>query len=252
MGGLGLLVRVENSSLLTDHNEDGVRLSAGFHADLVVERSYKIMLPKPYSDCEINAETPTDASLSDLYTLIAESKYEYTQQICFQQCYQKQLVYACNCTDVLLSLYEGVSNCETDQELLCLSRVYYNKFLVENFFEKVCMPLCPLECNKTAFKLSVTTNRLVAGLSDKLIGERASLSADFVAKPSDARTATDSITSVNIFYESSSYTISTELPRMNIVDLLGSVGGNLGLFLGMSLLSVCELVELFIEMFYTK
>ena len=39
---------------------------------------------------------------------------------------------------------------------------------------------------------------------------------------------------------------------MDIAALLGNIGGNLGLFLGMSMLSVCEIIEILIEIFLIK
>jgi hypothetical protein len=62
--------------------------------------------------------------------------------------------------------------------------------------------------------------------------------------------ARESVTRVNIFYESLSYTVSTETPQMDFVSLLANIGGNLGLFLGVSLFSICELVEVAFEFGY--
>ena len=37
------------------------------------------------------------------------------------------------------------------------------------------------------------------------------------------------------------------MPLFDIVSLLGSIGGNLSLFLGVSVFSLCEIVEVIIE-----
>jgi hypothetical protein len=37
---------------------------------------------------------------------------------------------------------------------------------------------------------------------------------------------------------------------MNIVALLASIGGNLGLFLGLSVFSLCEMIEVTMEIFF--
>ena len=63
-------------------------------------------------------------------------------------------------------------------------------------------------------------------------------------------TASESFVSLNIFYDSLSYIRTSESPQMNVVALLASIGGNLGLFLGVSVFSLCELIEVFIEVFY--
>lgn len=66
----------------------------------------------------------------------------------------------------------------------------------------------------------------------------------------DATTAKNSFVGVNVFYESLSFIESSESPQMGIVSLLASIGGNLGLFLGVSLFSLAEIVEVIIEIFY--
>jgi len=53
---------------------------------------------------------------------------------------------------------------------------------------------------------------------------------------------------VNLFYNSLAYTLSEETPSLDVVGLLANIGGTMGLFLGISLLHVCELAEAFIEL----
>jgi hypothetical protein len=52
---------------------------------------------------------------------------------------------------------------------------------------------------------------------------------------------------VNIFYKEIAYTYISESPKWNIVSLLSNFGGQLGLFIGMSLLSFLEFFDLFIQ-----
>ncbi len=51
----------------------------------------------------------------------------------------------------------------------------------------------------------------------------------------------------NVFYEDLSTTYTTESPSLTAISLFGNIGGNLGLFIGMSILTFIELVELFIN-----
>ena len=65
-------------------------------------------------------------------------------------------------------------------------------------------------------------------------------------------TAKESVVEVGIFYDSVSYTISTETEKFDLVALLASIGGHLGLFLGVSIFSICEMIEVLIEILYLK
>ena len=51
---------------------------------------------------------------------------------------------------------------------------------------------------------------------------------------------------LNVFYDDLSTTYTTELPALTAVSLFGNIGGNLGLFIGISILTFIEIVELLI------
>jgi hypothetical protein len=55
---------------------------------------------------------------------------------------------------------------------------------------------------------------------------------------------------LTFFYESLSYTVIDQIPKMNMLDLISNIGGNLGLFIGVSFLSFAEIIELFIEILF--
>jgi len=84
------------------------------------------------------------------------------------------------------------------------------------------------------------------------IRDNKNLSSDFIQTKIDSANAANSVVKVNIFYDSMSYELSTESPKMDIVSLLASIGGNLGLFLGVSVFSLCELIEVATEIYYVK
>jgi hypothetical protein len=54
----------------------------------------------------------------------------------------------------------------------------------------------------------------------------------------------NSIIKFSVLYQSMSYTISTESPTLDVIGLLAYIGGTLGLFLGISVLTFVEFVEI--------
>jgi hypothetical protein len=52
-----------------------------------------------------------------------------------------------------------------------------------------------------------------------------------------------------VYFEDSAYTSISEIPKMSFLDLIANIGGNLGLFIGISFLSFAEFIELLIEIF---
>jgi hypothetical protein len=56
-----------------------------------------------------------------------------------------------------------------------------------------------------------------------------------------------SVAKVSIFYNDLKETVITENVKISLADLVSSIGGTLGLFVGMSLLSAIEVFELLVQ-----
>ena len=164
---------------------------------------------------------------------------------------QKMLIENCNCTYPLYFSLFDANKCATSDELDCYYTVLAN-FFVDGYIQETCMPLCPLECNRTDFTYTVSEIDLMGDLTVDFIKENTNLASDFVTVPINELTAQKSVSQISIFYYSLTYTLLTETPRMDIVGLLASIGGNLGLFMGVSVLSFCELIDVLIEIFLYK
>jgi hypothetical protein len=76
--GTGAIVRIGNSSYMTDYLLGGIFLPPGFSTQISVEREFRSILPRPYSNCEINSDSPKFRDNSDLFNLIGQSSYAYT------------------------------------------------------------------------------------------------------------------------------------------------------------------------------
>ena len=110
--------------------------------------------------------------------------------------------------------------------------------------------LCPLECDSAQFKHVLSSSKLAGDNYYKKIKKNTNLLEDFQTEILSKETAAASVISVNIFYDSLSYTMSTESPKMTVVSLLALIGGNLSLFLGISLISIFEVFQFLIEVLY--
>jgi hypothetical protein len=60
----------------------------------------------------------------------------------------------------------------------------------------------------------------------------------------------ENITGFNVYYADSTYTTITELAKQEFLDLISNIGGNLGLFIGISFLSFAEIFELLFEIVF--
>jgi len=73
-GGVGALIRIENSSYFVDHGWEGIRVQGGFQSDIAVNRKFKFIMPEPYSNCQLDErDGATSGFYSDLFDTIAHS-----------------------------------------------------------------------------------------------------------------------------------------------------------------------------------
>ena len=239
----GLVIRIENGSHLTDQNQNSLRVTPGLDTFIAISREIQTSLPRPYSNCDIYSD-------SKLFKAIHTSPYEYSKQFCFIQCMQKLVIEECNCTySFLVSVFTNVAPCETIEKLNCSLSAYFRVYMAGNYLQDTCLPQCPLECNSTKFSYELSFNELMGETYVDAIKENPNLSVDFLQrKVSDVTTARESVTSVKIFYERLSYKVSNESPQMDAVSLVANIGGNLGLFLGVSLFSLGEILTVLFEL----
>jgi hypothetical protein len=241
----GLLLKIDNVTHLVD-NVNYVYVNGGVQAFIGLKRSFSFYLSKPYSNCDLDNEEAEPNFNSEFYDLIRHSKYEYTQQFCLTQCAQSLILAECNCTFTrFTSLLNSPYQCSSSDSIACATKTYYEKYL--EVYDSYCIPQCPLECHLTEFTYSNSFRLLNGGLYLYDIKKSENLSMDFELTPINANTVSECVTHIRIYYESLSYTISTEAPETNTVSFLAQLGGHLGAILGVSFVTFGEVVYLFVS-----
>ena len=171
-------------------------------------------LEKPYSDCTIESDQPFFKKFKSL-------NYRYNRMDCRDLCKQKRIEDQCKCYFPRLLVISRNNSCVTPDEFKCVDMQFAAANLDE--FNNDCNELCPLECNKMI------------------------LSTVYSQTTSNTNELRDTV-EFSIFYDSLSLIEVTEYPSFGLVDFISNIGGTFGLFLGMSVLSFLELVEIFFEM----
>jgi hypothetical protein len=114
------------------------------------------------------------------------------------------------------------------------------------------LPQCPLECNSSQITSTTTSYELAGDVFEQFIRNNINLSSDFLNTSITTETVQKSVVRVFVYYDSLSYTLSDESPQIDLVSLIANIGGNLGLFLGVSLFSVWEIVITLWEIYFYK
>ena len=125
--------------------------------------------------------------------------------------------------------------------------------------DSICYPKCPLECTEVIYQLK--TNQATypnAWYADRLLNDtnfiklvvnNSGQNTTALPEP-DYESLTHTLLMINLYYEEMFYNYINETPGMNFELMLACIGGNMGLFLGCSLLFFVELIEILFNVIY--
>ena len=212
----GLNIIVHNSSVNPSLTE-GFQIPTGFQTYVAIKKIFINKKEYPYSDCisDINSHK------SELVQAILKTGYKYRQIDCFDLCEQSYIINNAGC------YFPGLLNLNDSKPCLSPEEIerYFNKsseFLSFNL-KNYCGPKCPLECDYVQYN----TESSYANMK---------YSGDLHEKNTNL--------SLSVFYDSTSYTTIEEMAKTDLIDLIANIGGTLGLFLGISVLSFVEIFQL--------
>ena len=220
-------------------NDNQVKPSFSQIANLIAEvqtENYFILnklvdkkLPSPYSKCENTSDSP-------LLKEIVESNITYTREYCLTLCGCKNFTRTCDCS--CPTVYENQmfnQSCYTTKND-CVINAGLSKDL-----KSTCYNLCPLECESTNFE--VTTQTVEYDFTDDK-------DIDIEVCQMYFNKCIDNSLIINFYYETLKYTETTQIAKTTIPDIISMIGGTMGLFLGLSLLSFIEVLGFFIEVLF--
>jgi acid-sensing ion channel 2 len=176
----------------------------------------------------------------------------YDQDFCFTICFQVKLIDKCNCSDIITPTIRSAKYCETNEELECFDQ--FVDFFSKSDLNSLCENACPSQCQSIEYKLGLSTSSFPTLSYAKNIQTSY---LNYYKFPSDINDTeliefcNKGFLKVIVSYENLYYTLVDEVPAMTLNDLFGNLGGQLGLFIGISFLSLVELIELIVTLSIT-
>jgi hypothetical protein len=251
----GFYVVVHNQSTSPIMDNEGVHVSTGAETNIGIVRTFYQKLGSPFSSC-ISDPTSNTSSTSELYQAILNELGEksYRQKYCFKLCYQKEVLKTCLCYDpkypnIPTFGKSTISSCRTTIEVSCMTNT--STLFEANDLNTQCSNFCPAECLTVDYALSITTATYPTDNYLNWLQLQTLLTNKYTSQSPLTTQITNSLAKVNVFYNDIAYISFTESEKISTEDLLGNIGGQLGLFIGISFLSVIEVVELGLEIIRT-
>ncbi len=217
--GIRIYVANHSQMVLTDYRV----ISPGMSTTFVIKRIFESRLPAPYSNCLINV---TGSKMLD------QLKRPYYQAVCLDYCQFYLIAQNCQLLDKFLAfsyIYHVDRNNKFEPAFNAQVRDVCNASAIDEALlrwtnDKIgeCKEICPIQCNGFEFSVSEFSFKLPSAVPENYVR-------------------------LNIFYETFFYTSISQTPKITEDALWGTIGGFVGLFLGASVLSLGEFIELFLS-----
>lgn len=235
-------------------------VTRGYQYDFYISRSDTKRLSYPYNThCRDYFAANIKQYQTDLDT---SPRVELNRQSCLQNCIVRSAIEKCKCWPTLMPYYEDdeldpnrnlevcrwaststfynnnanksksteattVSGLHGGQTVNLTTHKYYDCYKV---YHRRCEQLCPAECS--------TTQYLV--LSERM---KWPSDAELLFEDESAKLLRSCCALVTIKFIDFQHTVHQYVPKFNLVDLIGNVGGLLALWLGISIVSVYYTIE---------
>ena len=232
--------------------ETPVLVTPGFGVELSLQRAFYSQYnawPYAYSDCRVDSDNQLMGSpLNDpyLFEQVIKTNFSYSRSSCIAFCAQLFTTKTCGCNSYDLQLrVEGYDLCLVAKDRNCSSEFYANTFLSGSFISDNCLDKCPLECSQSILTPKMTYYNFPS-LQDAYVQEFNAQLIDKYANQTDFNTyqqLQQNLVELIFYYDSLSFTTVEEKPDITVDKLVGTLGGHLHLFLGLSLLGLVELIE---------
>eukprot|EP00057_Strongylocentrotus_purpuratus_P008108 XP_011662582.1 PREDICTED: degenerin mec-10-like [Strongylocentrotus purpuratus] len=224
----GVRVAIHPPNVFPFPEDDGVVASTGQATDIGMRQSYFNRLPHPHGNCTEGTRT-----------IFMSEEYAYTTRACVKSCVQQQLFDNCGCvTDIIMN--ETMCGARNKSQQVC-------RQAIEHFHEDQSSCNCPIACEETLFATVATSShwpseRYEGHLKTRLTNGNARRILD------DHGQTSRNLARVRIYFEELNFEQMIQKPKYTIESLLGGIGGLLGLYIGFSVITICEVGVLVVDL----
>lgn len=222
-------------------------IRTGVEVNIEIKRRFIHKLPEPYSECDLDLRTADINSVdSELYRETFLTNASYEQFFCLHRAYRRAVFERCKCVVELSDVKEEAKICSTKEEQAC--RIYIDNVLYQlSRFDGKFNDQCPLECNVNDFQLTMSSMAFPSyHYGNYLLKKNANFKAS-INRTYDLHAVRKSVAKINFYFTKIGHETMDEKKTMTAVNLFANTGAMLSVFLGMSLLTLVEGLQLLVE-----
>ncbi|XP_067675353.1 amiloride-sensitive sodium channel subunit gamma-like [Haliotis asinina] len=262
---VGFKVVVHSPNTMPFPEDDGFDISPGFATSVGVTKVAVERVPQPYGDCKLYGDGVEEPP--NIYTTEVPN-ISYSDKTCERTCVQQILLSRCGCcydiypcnsealNIINTSIPHPVQFCtiESNKNGTCASAVMERQMNNQLICPDTCYPPCLDETHHLELSAAIwpASNYLSSVLDDFI----KALNNNQIVSPINENASVDdkdtfvrrNMLRLTVFYKELNYQKITTRPSYTWKSLLSDVGGQAGLWLGFSLLTLGELLELIVDL----
>jgi hypothetical protein len=228
-------LRVENKTDATNELVENV-FKAGDEVNVVVNREIIQKKEHPYSECieDLDNYKFSNSSIYNHITKVLNNTYKKHE--CLKYLKNEEALKILNCYISWLPMLNNERDlCSSDQCLNC-DAVFANYGRSD---------MCPLECTSSSYELTFVNMDYPSIARINELKKKKEITSKFM-NPSNVSNEdiASSVVKLKIYYDKMSYRLLKEVPKVSELSLISNIGGTMGLFLGISLLTLIEILEI--------
>ncbi|XP_023691357.1 acid-sensing ion channel 2 isoform X1 [Paramormyrops kingsleyae] len=210
----GIRVQVHSQSEPPFVHELGFGVAPGFQTFVATQEQRLSYLPPPWGECR---SRPPESGFFPVYSVTA----------CRIDCETRYIVENCNCK--MVHMPGDSPFCTPEQYKECAEPA------LATLSEKESTNcICRTPCNLTRYNKELSMVKIPSKTSARYLEKRFNKSEKYIA---------DNILVLDVFFEALNYETIEQKKAYEVASLLGDIGGQMGLFIGASILTILELFD---------
>lgn len=235
--GKGAQVVIHEQGTLPFPDEEGIAVTAGEQTMIGLRQMQITRLDGDYGPCK---------SVDDFRQTY---NIKYTRNTCLKICQQNLIIQSCQCYDEInqdindvMKLSDKISPCRNAAQLTCVTGVKWR------FDDNASSCNCDSPCSEKAYGRNVASRSWPSDAAAKImIKSMCSTKPTLCAELETKSDIQEDFIKLNIYYEELNFEELEEQIDYEFTQLLSDVGGTIGLWIGLSILSLFELFHVLLQ-----
>jgi len=224
----GFKVQIHTQAEPAFIHELGFGISPGFQTLVATQEQRITFLPKPWGKCRDNVKKDEQIFM-DTYSISG----------CRIACETKEVFKECNCIMVHMPNKEGKQQFCTAEEYKVCADIKLDNLTSGNSSECT----CETPCEVIRYNLEMSNLRFPSEQARSFLAYKYKVSEDYVKR---------NFLKLNVFFEALNYETIEQKVAYEVPGLFGDIGGQMGLFIGASILTILELFDYIYEVIKEK